>query len=75
MWPFSHKRAACPESEAAMKASERSLQEAQAGAAQADSKLAEAQRVKEQIRAHNIANNYSDFIEGIVLGRLSDGRS
>ncbi|MET8114045.1 DUF7620 family protein [Streptomyces prasinus] len=75
MWPFSHKRATYPESEAAVEASERSLQEAQAGALQADTKLAEARRVKEQIRAHNVANNYSDWIEGIVLGRLSDGRS
>ncbi|MGW3305871.1 hypothetical protein ACWDG9_04700 [Streptomyces sp. NPDC001073] len=60
-----------PESETAMRAAEKSLQEAQAGNPASLAKLKESRRVKEQLRAHNRANAYSDLIEGIVLGRLS----
>ncbi|MFJ4696347.1 hypothetical protein [Streptomyces sp. NPDC088766] len=40
-----------------------------------EAKLTESRRVKEQLRAHNRANAYSDFIVGVVLGWLNDGRS
>ncbi|WP_267885041.1 MULTISPECIES: hypothetical protein [Streptomyces] len=38
-----------------------------------EAKLNESRRVKKQIRAHNRANSYSDWIESIVLSRLTGG--
>ncbi len=74
MWPFPRRQhQPSPESECAMEAAAQSLREARAGLAQAEARLTESRRVKEQLKAHNRANAYSDFIEGIVLGRLSDG--
>ncbi|MEU5115107.1 hypothetical protein AB0G64_26820 [Streptomyces longwoodensis] len=56
-----------------MRAAEKSLQEAQAHHhREVEASLTESRRVKEQLRAHNRANRYSDWIEGIVLGRLTD---
>ncbi|MFI6606839.1 hypothetical protein [Streptomyces sp. NPDC050507] len=63
------------ESETAKRAAEKSLQDAQARAPESEAKLKDSCRVKEQLKAHNRANAYSDFIEGIVIGRISDGRS
>ncbi|MDX3067675.1 hypothetical protein PV518_36885 [Streptomyces sp. ND04-05B] len=59
------------EAETAKRAAEKSLQQAQAHEPEVEAKLTESIRVKEQIRAHDRANAYSDWIEGIVLGRLS----
>ncbi|MEV5472951.1 hypothetical protein AB0L66_11415 [Streptomyces sp. NPDC052207] len=73
MWPFTRQTKASPEAETAMRAAEKSLQQAQAHQPEAEAKLTESRRVKEQIRAHNRANSYSDWIESIVLSRLSDG--
>lgn len=71
MWPFTRRHAQpSPESETAKRAAERSLREAQARAPEVEAKLTESRRVKEQLKAHNRANQYSDWIEGIVLGRL-----
>ncbi|MFF3558983.1 hypothetical protein ACFYXS_02925 [Streptomyces sp. NPDC002574] len=62
-----------PESTAALKDAEQSLLEAQARTFQVEAKLRESHEVAERLRAHNRSNAYSDFIEGIVLGRLTDG--
>jgi hypothetical protein len=71
MWPSTRRSAQpSPESETAKRAAEKSLQEAQARASEVEARLTESNRVKEQLRAHNRANAYSDWIEGIVLGRL-----
>ncbi|WP_432101022.1 DUF7620 family protein [Streptomyces sp. WAC 04229] len=71
MWPFTRHRAQLPpESETAKRAAEKSLQEAQARGPEVEARLTESHRVKEQLRAHNRANAYSDFVDGIVLGRL-----
>ncbi|MGW0854189.1 DUF7620 family protein [Streptomyces sp. NPDC002690] len=75
MWTFTRRSQVSPESETAKRAAEKSLQEAQARTPEADAQLSESRWVTEQLKAHNRANAYSDFIEGIVLGRLSDGRS
>lgn len=75
MWPFARRSQVSPESETAKRAAEKSLQEAQARTPKSEAQLKESCRVKEQLKAHNVANHYSDLIEGIVLGRLSDGRS
>ncbi|MET8185740.1 hypothetical protein ABZV15_08070 [Streptomyces sp. NPDC005246] len=63
------------EAETAKRAAEKSLMEAHARTPESEAKLKESRRVKEQLKAHNRSNSYSDWIEGIVLGRLSDGRS
>lgn len=73
MWPFTRQTKVSPDSETAKRAAEKSLQQAQAHAPEVEAKLNESRRVKEQIRAHNRANSYSDWIESIVLSRLSDG--
>ncbi|MDX3712719.1 hypothetical protein PV733_28030 [Streptomyces europaeiscabiei] len=73
MWPFTRQPQVSPEAETAKRTAEKSLQQAQDHGPEAEAKLTESRRVKEQIRAHNRANAYSDWIEGIVLGRLSDG--
>jgi hypothetical protein len=70
MWPFTRHAQPSPESETAMRAAEKSLREAQAHHPEVEAKFIESRRVTEQLRAHNIANCYSDWIEGIVLGRL-----
>ncbi|MFI5974817.1 hypothetical protein [Streptomyces sp. NPDC051452] len=54
-----------------MRAAEKSLQDAQAHRPEVEAKLTESRRVKEQLKAHNRANRYSDWIESVVLGRLS----
>jgi hypothetical protein len=69
MWPFTRQQVS-PEAETAKRAAEKSLQEALAHHPEVEAKLTESRRVKEQLRAHNRANRYSDWIEGIVLGRL-----
>ncbi|MEV5289908.1 hypothetical protein AB0K64_01545 [Streptomyces sp. NPDC053741] len=74
MWSFTRRSQVSPESETAKRAAEKSLQEAQARTPESEAKLRESCRVKEQLKAHNRANAYSDFIEGIVIGRLGDGR-
>ncbi|MFF9210494.1 MULTISPECIES: hypothetical protein [unclassified Streptomyces] len=56
-----------------MRAAEKSLLEALAHHPEVEAKLTESRRVKEQLRAHNRANRYSDWIESVVLGRLTDG--
>nr|WP_143196597.1 hypothetical protein [Streptomyces sp. MJM1172] len=61
------------ESETAKRDAESSLTQAQARTSEVEAKLQDSRRVEAEIKAHNRANNYSDFIEGIVLGRLSDG--
>jgi F0F1-type ATP synthase assembly protein I len=71
MRPFTRRHKPSPESETAKRAAEKSLQEAQARMPETQARLNKSRRVKEQLRAHNRANAYSDFIEGIVLGRLS----
>ncbi|MFJ3665083.1 hypothetical protein ACIPSE_01365 [Streptomyces sp. NPDC090106] len=73
MWPFTRQVHTSPEAETAKRAAEKSLQRAQAHQPEVEAKLTESRRVEEQLRAHNRANRYSDWIEGIVLGRLSDG--
>ncbi|MFE4991439.1 hypothetical protein ACFRH4_08815 [Streptomyces mirabilis] len=73
MWPFTRQTHVSPEAETAKRAAEKSLQQAQAHQPVAEAKLTESRRVKEQLRAHNRANQYSDWIEGIVLGRLNNG--
>lgn len=73
MWPFARRSHVSPESETAQRAAEKSLQQAQDHGPEVEAKLTESRRVREQLRAHNRANAYSDLIEGIVLGRLSDG--
>ncbi|MET9848858.1 DUF7620 family protein [Streptomyces ossamyceticus] len=73
MWPFTRRSHVSTESETAKRAAEKSLREAQARTPEAEAQLTKSRRVKEQLRAHNRANAYSDLIEGIVLGRLSDG--
>ncbi|MFI1409427.1 hypothetical protein ACH4Y0_05775 [Streptomyces sp. NPDC020707] len=75
MWPFTRCDHVSTESETAKRDAESSLTEAQARTPESEAKLTESRRVKEQIRAHNRANSYSDFIEGVVLGRLTDGGS
>ncbi|WSI24363.1 hypothetical protein OG311_13620 [Streptomyces sp. NBC_01343] len=60
-----------PESETAKREAELSLTEAQSRTAESEAKLMDSRRVKEQLRAHNRANAYSTWIEGIVVGRLS----
>ncbi|MGW3153992.1 DUF7620 family protein [Streptomyces sp. NPDC001089] len=75
MWPFTRRTMPSPEAETAKRDAETSLQEARARTPESEAKLTESRRVKEQLRAHNRANAYSDFIEGVVLGRLNDGRS
>ncbi|MFD5711313.1 hypothetical protein ACFWHW_13100 [Streptomyces pharetrae] len=70
MWPFTRRSHTSPESETAKRAAEKSLQEARAREPEVEAKLTESRRVKEQLRAHNRANAYSDFVESIVLGRL-----
>ncbi|WP_432043779.1 DUF7620 family protein [Streptomyces cadmiisoli] len=62
-----------PESAAALRDAEKSLRDAQARTPEVEAKLTESREVAERIRAHNRSNRYSDFIEGIVLGRLTDG--
>ncbi|MGW0496947.1 hypothetical protein ACWD0Z_16350 [Streptomyces sp. NPDC003007] len=42
-----------------------------ARAPEAEGRLTESRRVKERLGARNRANAYSDWIEGIVLGRLN----
>ncbi|MFE7029436.1 hypothetical protein ACFU9Y_03935 [Streptomyces sp. NPDC057621] len=74
MWPFARRSHVSTESETAKRDAESSLNEAHARTPESEAKLTESRRVKEQIRAHNRANAYSDFIEGVVLGRLNDGR-
>lgn len=71
MWPFPRRHVPSPESETAMRAAEKSLQEAQARAPRIEAKLNESRRVEAQLKAHNRSNNYGDFVEGLVLGRLS----
>ncbi|WP_328981785.1 hypothetical protein OG258_20025 [Streptomyces mirabilis] len=71
MWPFTRRCHLSPESETAKRDAENSLTEAHARTPGVEAKLIESRRVKEQLKAHNKANAYSDFIEGIVLGRLS----
>lgn len=73
MWPFTRQPQASPEAETAMRAAEKSLQRAKAHQPVVEAKLAESRRENEKLQAHNRANRYSDLIEGIVLGRLSDG--
>lgn len=73
MWPFTRRSHVSPESETAQRAAEKSLQEAQAHGPEVEAQLKRSRRVEEQLRGHNRANAYSDLIEGIVLGRLSDG--
>jgi F0F1-type ATP synthase membrane subunit b/b' len=73
MWPFTRQTQVSPEAEIAKRAAEKSLQDAQAHLPEVEAKLTESRRVKEQIRAHNRANSYSDWIESIVLSRLTDG--
>ncbi|MFJ6703476.1 MULTISPECIES: hypothetical protein [unclassified Streptomyces] len=70
---FTRRTKVSPEAETAMRAAEKSLQQAQAHYPEVEAKLTESRRVKEQLRAHNRANQYSDWIEAVVLGRLSDG--
>ncbi|QFQ95560.1 hypothetical protein F9278_04445 [Streptomyces phaeolivaceus] len=71
MRPFTRQPQVSPEAETAKRAAEKSLQPAQAHEPEVEAKLTESIRVKEQIRVHNRANAYSDWIEGIVLSRLS----
>ncbi|MES4891412.1 hypothetical protein [Streptomyces sp. NPDC096012] len=73
MRPFTRRTKVSPEAGTAMRAAEKSLQQAQAHHPEVEAKLNESRRVKEQIRAHNRANSYSDWIESIVLSRLTDG--
>ncbi|MFE9950197.1 hypothetical protein ACFYRJ_22075 [Streptomyces sp. NPDC005531] len=74
MWSFTRRSQVSPESETAKRAAEKSLREAHARTPESEARLTESRRVKEQLQAHNRSNAYSDFIEGIVLGRLrSDG--
>ncbi|WP_371538355.1 hypothetical protein OG210_21805 [Streptomyces sp. NBC_00466] len=75
MWLFTRRSTVSPESETAKRDAENSLMEAQARTPDSEAQFKESRRVTEQLKAHNRANAYSDFIEGIVLGRLSDGRS
>ncbi|MGW2060455.1 hypothetical protein ACWCO9_07160 [Streptomyces sp. NPDC001937] len=75
MWLLTRRTTVSPESETAKRAAEKSLREARARIPESEARLHENRRVKEQLKAHNRSNAYSDFIEGIVLGRLSDGRS
>ncbi|WP_457492448.1 hypothetical protein [Streptomyces sp. P5_D11] len=75
MWLFTRRSTVSPESETAMRDAETSLMEAHARTPESEAQFTESRRVKEQLKAHNRSNAYSDFIEGIVLGRLSDGRS
>ncbi|MFF3989092.1 hypothetical protein ACFY0B_31465 [Streptomyces sp. NPDC001797] len=73
MWPFTRQTKVSPDSETALRAAEKSLQEALAHHPEVEAKLTEGRRVKEQLRAHNRANQYSDWIESVVLGQLSNG--
>ncbi|MBL1104955.1 hypothetical protein JK361_10170 [Streptomyces sp. 5-8] len=73
MWPFTRQTQVSPEAETAKRAAEKSLHDAQAHLPVVEAKLNESRRVKEQLSAHNRANRYSDWIEAVVLGRLSDG--
>ncbi|MEU5448647.1 hypothetical protein [Streptomyces californicus] len=75
MWPFARRSHESPESETAKRAAEKSLYEAQSRTPEAEAQFHKSRRVKAQLKAHNRANAYSDFIEGIVLGRLNDSRS
>ncbi|MFF0712089.1 hypothetical protein ACFYUE_05180 [Streptomyces bauhiniae] len=59
-----------PDAETATRDAESSLQEARARTPEVEAKFTESRRVKEQLRAHNRANAYSDWIEDVVLGRL-----
>ncbi|MGW5198650.1 DUF7620 family protein [Streptomyces spiralis] len=71
---FTRRTTVSPEAETALRAAEKSLLDAKARHHEVEAKLNESRRVKEQIRAHNRANQYSDWIESLVLGRrLSDG--
>jgi F0F1-type ATP synthase membrane subunit b/b' len=70
---FTRRTKVSSDAETALRAAEKSLQEAMAHEPEVEAKLSESRRVKEQIRAHNRANSYSDWIESIVLSRLTDG--
>ncbi|MFH9038511.1 hypothetical protein ACH4FA_03930 [Streptomyces sp. NPDC017966] len=63
-----------PESETALRAAEKSLQQAKAHHPEVEAKLSESRRVKEQLQAHNRVT-YSDFIQSIVLGQKPSAAS
>ena len=70
---FTRRTKASADAETAMRAAEKSLQQAQAHGPVVEAKLTESRRVKERLKAHNSACGYGDLVEFLVLGRLSDG--
>ncbi|WP_455712515.1 DUF7620 family protein [Streptomyces griseoluteus] len=70
MWPFTRRSHVSPDAETATRDAESSLHEARARTSEVEAKLTESRRVREQLRAHNRVNAYSDWIEDVVLGRL-----
>ncbi|GAA5078524.1 DUF7620 family protein [Streptomyces similanensis] len=74
MWPFTRRMPlSSAEAETAKRAAEKSLRDALAHRREVEAKLTESRRVEAQLRAHNRANQYSDWIESVVLGRLREG--
>lgn len=73
MWIFKRRRGPCPEAEIAKQQAAKSLEDARDRQIEVEAKLVESRMVEQQIRAHNEANAYSDWLEAIVLGRI-DGR-
>lgn len=74
MCPFTRRSHVPPDAETATRDAESSLQAARARTSEVEAKLTESRRVKEQLRAHNRANAYSDWIKDVVLGqRRGDG--
>jgi hypothetical protein len=60
MWPFTRRNHVSPE-------------ETQAHGPEVEAQLKRSRWVDERLKAHNRANAYSDLVEGMILGRLSDG--
>ncbi|MEU8556039.1 hypothetical protein AB0C80_18885 [Streptomyces anthocyanicus] len=73
MWAFHRRTHPSPESETALRAAEKSLQQAQDHRPEVEAKLNESQRVKEQIQAHNRASYC--FIQSIGLGQKPSAAS
>ncbi|MER6748043.1 hypothetical protein ACFW6C_09300 [Streptomyces fungicidicus] len=70
MWALPRNTQPSPESETALRAAEKSLQQAKAHHPEVEAKLSESRRVKEQLQAHTPA-----LIQSILLGQKPSAAS
>jgi hypothetical protein len=68
LWPFGHQRPS-PEATAAVESAERSKAQAHNDRVRAAAVRALADQLAAEVKAHNTANRYDDFLRRVVQGR------